>query len=148
MLKKISQIAALALIITAISGCQTTQHHGIKLKDEDLAGLKINKTTKAELVAKIGHPNYQPTYSKNTWYYVSVENAKRGFFKPSIKETEIYQAQFKNDKLVAFNKLDIEHNNNVHIVSAHEKSRGTELSLFEEFIQNIGRYNPKPQMPS
>ncbi|MBL0318191.1 MAG: outer membrane protein assembly factor BamE [Alphaproteobacteria bacterium] len=137
----------IVLLFTASSLCgclTTTTNRGYTLDEEALKQLSIGTTTKEEVLKTMGSPSTYNDYGDETWYYVSKEQQSVAFLKPKITKESVIAIHFNNDGTLT----DVKHYSekdmkDIVAVQEHTPTYGKDLSIIQQFLGNIGRYNSR-----
>ena len=136
--------AVLALILTAgiLSACsQTRDTHGNLLTQERIELISVGQSSKADVIRAIGTPTTKAAFNDDIWYYIGLETVRQGFLDPKVENRQIYMAQFnENGRLATFAPVEREALD-IPIVSRETPTHGTELTVLEQFVGNLGRFN-------
>lgn len=148
MTKKLLQITILALSVTLFSACVKNENitSGYKFKYSKLQDLKVGKTRKAVVQRKLGTPSMTSDFGNDIWYYMSSEYERVAFFKPKVLRQEIVAIEFNKDqtikKINEYSKDDIKE---ISVRSEITETEGHDLSILEQLLGNVGRFNPTPK---
>ena len=115
-------------------------------------GFVMDETLKAEVrpgvdnqqsVAEVlGRPTLVSSFDPNVWYYISMTEQQKAFFKPKIKDEEIFAVRFGDNGLVSETKtFTLADAMAVRPVDRTTPTRGKELGLLEQLFGNIGRFS-------
>ena len=133
----------LALALAAVSGCApTVANHGWRLDPTAVAQVQPGKSTQADVQHLLGSPSSVATFDNDTWFYVTQKTEVRSFYQSKVEAQDVLRIDFDKGGVVADlkrNGLDTAEN----IQPAPEKTRtlGNELTLVQQFVGNIGRFN-------
>ncbi len=138
-------VAALAL-----GGCATTVAQRGNVPDpEKLEQIKPGDS-KDSVAQTIGSPSTIGTFSDKRWYYISRKTEKVAFFNPSTVDQQVVEVVFDDkDKVVEVKKLNLADANDVDIVDRKTPTAGKSVTVIDQFLGNLGRFNKgsggKPQ---
>lgn len=137
-------ISAAALMIMGglITACsQTRNTHGNLLTQERIDMVQVGQFSRSDLVRAIGTPTAKAAFNDNVWYYIGLETVRQGFLDPKVENRKIYVAEFnEGGRLARFEPVEGEAMD-IPIVSRETPTHGTELTVLEQFVGNIGRFN-------
>lgn len=142
---RLSSVLALILLV----GCQMPdaisyppQVRGNKVEDDDLAQLVPGTSTRQDVQALLGSPTAKAAFDDNTWIYISEITRPVIGGHQGIEDQRVVEATF-NDKgvLTGLQKRSQADALPVDVVSAKTPSPGTEASLLQQLLGNIGRFN-------
>jgi outer membrane protein assembly factor BamE (lipoprotein component of BamABCDE complex) len=132
-------IAALAL-----SACvPQVSNHGYRLDEAALAQVESGRTTRDQVQQLLGSPSSITTFDGSVWYYVSQRTERLSFYQEEVVNQDVVAIAF--DDLGTVSSIDrhgLDRAQEVSLVDRETPTAGTELNVFEQFIGNIGRFNP------
>ena len=130
-----------SLALFAVACTPTIDQRGNRPLAERLAEVKVNQT-KTDVLALLGTPATTPPFSDDHWYYISSTIETFAFFAPDEISREVVAIDFnKAGRVTGIRKLSLANGKDVSMVSRETPAPGKELSLFEQFIGNVGRFN-------
>jgi outer membrane protein assembly factor BamE (lipoprotein component of BamABCDE complex) len=141
------RFAAFVLALSlAVSACTPTViTRGNLLTDTQVQKIQVQKSTRADVVLAWGPPTISPQFEPNTWYYVGEQTSQKGVFAPSVLKRRLVRVKFNatnNDTVVEVADLDPKEAKNITPVSQTTPAAGKEFTFMQQFIGNIGKYNP------
>ena len=142
-MKFLTNIILLITTIITLASCKSLESHGRYVSAEELDALKSIKASKSDVVNKLGSPNLKPSYSKNTWYYVSRIRAKRSLWGSKTDSQRVVKLVFKDNNLHKTYIMDNRQNDKITLASTITPTKGSDKSMILEFFNNIGRFNKK-----
>lgn len=139
----IAGVAGVALLVAALGGCT---------KDIDARGnlpttfaldkLAPGEQTRQDVRNLLGSPATTSVFDNETWYYISSQTTQYAFYPVEELERTIYAVHFDQRGILKdvtkLNQLD---GREVQIVSRETPTKGRELSIVEQLIGNLGRFN-------
>ncbi len=117
-------------------------HQGHEISSSSVAKLKINKSTKNDVVEILGDPSFSSTFDEDIWYYVAIKRTGVSAFSQGTAYYKVLQLNFKNNILRGIKTYS----------GSKEKGMfddnktpvyGDNMSAFRDFINNVGRFNQK-----
>jgi outer membrane protein assembly factor BamE (lipoprotein component of BamABCDE complex) len=135
--------AAAAALLLAAAGCSpTVSNHGYRPNAEVVAQIKPGVTSKEEVQRLLGSPSSLSTFSDQSWYYVTQRTEQLTFYQEKVAAQDVLRIDFDANGLVAdVNKRGLDVARNVVPASETTKTGGNELTLLQQFVGNIGRFN-------
>jgi outer membrane protein assembly factor BamE (lipoprotein component of BamABCDE complex) len=129
----------------ALLGCvpQVT-NHGYRFDEAALAQIQPGRTTRDEVQQLLGSPSSLTTFDGAVWYYVSQRTERMSFYQEDVVNQDVVSITF--DDLGTVTNVDrhgLEEAHQVSFVDRETPTSGSELNAFEQFIGNIGRFNPQ-----
>lgn len=125
-----------------LSSCVVNKKdHGYEHSSKNFSELKINKSTKDEVINVVGSPSTNSSFNDDTWYYVTVKTEKISLLKPEVTGHKVTKLQFKNDVLSSIAVQDSSDKKNLKFNKAHSPINGDDSGGFKDFFHNLGRFN-------
>lgn len=135
----------LALVVSALvmtTACVSIRdQHGyvIERGETELTALE-GIDTKESVLARFGEPSVRPATSDDVWYYINAATNTRAFYKSQTVSREIVVFAFNEDGTVAdVLEFDLEDGQQVAFNDRVTRTRGKELSFFEQLIGGVGQ---------
>lgn len=127
----------------AIAGCELPlQVHGNLPEDEQISKLEPGKQGRTDVANILGTPSALSTFQDDTWYYIGVKQTQFAFFDPDIKERNVLVLTFDDqDKLSGKQLYTQADTRNVDLVDKVTPTEGRSLTLLQQLLGNIGRFN-------
>ena len=138
-------IALFSFVLVFCCSCMIRQeHHGKELTKEALNKLKINKSTKEEVLDILGTPSSISTFNNNIWYYISLKKKGVSILNPKITDQVVIEIRFKNEILVRLKKYTNDELSSFKFNKQKTEVKGNESGVLKDFVRNLGRYNKDP----
>ena len=138
--------ALLAPVILTLAACSPTViTRGNLLSDSQLQKIEAQKSTRADVMQAWGPPTVAPLFEPDTWYYIGERTSQKGVFAPEVQKRRMVRIKFSpanNDTVVAVEDLDPKLAENITPVSKTTPAAGKDFTFMQQFIGNIGKYNP------
>ena len=137
--------AALALAGPLLGACAAElSTHGYHLDETALAQLEPGRTTQDGALQLLGSPSAVAIFDDNVWYYVSQRRERMSFYQEQVVDQKVVTVTFDEQGVVRdVARQDLDDAFEVSLVDRETPTSGNELSMFEQFIGNIGRFNPQ-----
>lgn len=139
--------AGVALAGLLLGGCTLFDApeipRGALVEKVDFDQLHAGTTTRQEVEELIGSPTTHATFDDNTWIYVTLTKnlVPMGF--PEVDKQQVVVLNFDEGGILQHVKVLSKKNAvRVSMVSATTPSPGTQISVLQEILGNVGRYNP------
>lgn len=104
--------------------------------------ISAGKSTRDEVLSKLGSPSSQSSFGEETWYYITDRKEAYAFLKPEVVEQEVTRITFDPSGVVSkvetYNKDD---GAEFSLVKRTTPTEGHQLGFFEQIVGNIGRFN-------
>ena len=143
-------IAIAALCALPLGACApTVATHGHRLDDDALAQVRPGRSTRQQVAQLLGSPSSLSTFDDSAWYYVSQTTERRSFYQAEVVEQEVVTITFDATGVVdAVDRRDLDDAREIELVERETATAGNELSVLEQFIGNVGRFNlPRDTVP-
>lgn len=122
--------------------------HGDSPDPEKLALLKIGETPYTQVRAVLGTPSAKTVFDKEYWLYISSVQERTAFFQPRETARRITVLKFdENGILQGIEEKDMADGISVAVSEEQTKTSGHSVSLIEQFIGNIGRFEQRRSGP-
>jgi outer membrane protein assembly factor BamE (lipoprotein component of BamABCDE complex) len=134
-----SGIAGLALVACT----PQVSNHGYRLDEAALAQVAPGRTSREEVLQLLGSPSSLTTFDGSSWYYVSQRTERMSFYQEEVVNQDVVAISF--DEFGTVSQVDrhgLDRAQEVSLVDRETPTSGSELSVFEQFVGNIGRFNP------
>jgi len=144
---RFSAFAVVVAVALATTGCASRLDTRGNLPDpERVAEIKPGKQTREDVADILGSPSSITPFGSDTWYYISKRTETFAFFKPEVTDRQILMVKFdKNGKVAGLDTIGLDAGRNVNPVERTTPTHGTEMTVLEQFIGNIGRFRKKNQ---
>ncbi|MGH6903863.1 MAG: outer membrane protein assembly factor BamE [Geminicoccaceae bacterium] len=132
-------IAALAL-----SACvPQVSNHGYRLDEAALAQVEAGRTSREQVLQLLGSPSSVTTFDGSVWYYVGQRTERLSFYQEEVVNQDIVAIVFDDVGTVSqIERHGLDRAQEVSLVDRETPTAGSELTVLEQFIGNIGRFNP------
>jgi outer membrane protein assembly factor BamE (lipoprotein component of BamABCDE complex) len=140
--------AALVLVATLAAACAPREEfRGAVLDEGRLSQVQPGKS-QAEVTQLLGSPSSTSTFSEagNTWYYISRATETTAFLAPEVVSQRVVAVDFdRGGRVRDVRQYKMEDGQEVPLVSRETPTKGKELSIMEQFLGNIGKFNSNRQ---
>lgn len=133
---------ATAFILLSVGACSPTTHmRGNMLEEEQITKIKPGIDTPSTVLNKLGSPTAKAPFDDKTWYYIGQETEKRGILDENVVDERIIVIAFNEDGKVA----SIEEKGNERVDTPYVRDKtptsGNEMTIMQQFLGNLGRFN-------
>ncbi len=137
--------ALLTLVALPLAACAPEiSTHGYRLDEATLAQLEPGLTTRDQALQLLGSPSSVATFDDRVWYYVTQRTERRSFYQEQVVDQQVVAVTFDDrDRISSIDQHGIDDAREIELVSRETPTSGNELNVFEQFIGNIGRFNPE-----
>lgn len=132
-----------AALMGLVSGCTpTVDVRGNVPPPERLAEVKPGKMTKNDVMALLGTPSNTSTFGDDTWYYISSTFESWAFETPTETERQVVKIDFDPaGRVTNIRTLGLKDGKEIDLVTRETPSPGRDLTILEQFLGNVGRFN-------
>lgn len=124
------------------------RNHGHRFDAEDLARIRPGISSEAEVAAVLGTPSARASFDERTWYYVNRRVEEETFYSSELTNQDVVRVRFDELGIVsAIERFDVDDARQVAFNEDATPTGGNELNVIEQFIGNIGRFNPPAAGP-
>ncbi len=129
---------------STLAACQSTvRTHGNRLAEEELARIRPGATSQGEVAALLGTPSARDPFDARNWYYIERRIRRSTFYNSTLTKQEVVRISFDDRGIVAAVEIfDVDDAHQVAFVEDETETGGNDLSLIQQFVGNIGRFNP------
>ena len=136
----------IALILLGLGACSLIQTprtlHGNKVDQDSLKELVPGTSTKKDVTSLIGSPTARATFDDNEWIYISETTHTRIGQLPGVLNQNVVVVNFTpTGTLRSVRQLDQKDGRDISIASGATPSPGSEASVLQQLLGNVGRYN-------
>ena len=137
-------MAALALAVVA---CSPRIDSRGNLPDPDkLAAIKPGKHSRNDVAEILGSPSSIAVFDQETWYYISKRTEALAFFEPEVAERQVVIVRFdKKGVVTGVETLGLGQGHAVEPVERETPTAGAELTIMQQLLGNMGRFNKVKQ---
>jgi outer membrane protein assembly factor BamE (lipoprotein component of BamABCDE complex) len=139
----VGRLGLAAMLAVGISGCaDNIDPRGNAPLPEALAQIEPGRVTRSDVVALIGTPATASLFGDDHWYYISSHFQTVAFYAPEELDRQVVVIDFdKAGTVTAIRKLGLQDGKEVAMVGRQTPAPGKELSLLEQLIGNVGKFN-------
>ena len=141
--RNLLQVAFLLLPLGACSVVETPRTlHGNKIDPDALKELVPGTSTKKDVTSLIGSPTARATFDDNEWIYISETTYSRIGRLPGVLKQDVVVMDFDpSGTLRRVKHLNEDDARDVSVASGSTPSPGSEASILQQLLGNVGRYN-------
>lgn len=136
-------VTGAALVALALGACtKDIDARGNLPTPFALEKLAPGEQTRQDVRNLLGSPATTSVFDNETWYYISSQTTQYAFYPVEELDRTIYAVHFDQRGILKdVAKLDQRSGREIQIVSRETPTKGRELSLVEQLIGNLGRFN-------
>lgn len=111
-------------------------------EDLNLSQVIKGQTSAEDVTALLGSPTSTSNFGDMTWYYITAKQEHVGIYAPEITEQKVVAIQFDATKRVSdIRTYDLKDGQPVTVVSKTTPTEGHDLTIMEQMLGNLGRFN-------
>lgn len=136
-----------------LSGCEAISPppipRGALIEKLDYDQLVLNSSTQNDALSILGSPTAHATFNDNTWIYISMTKDLVPLAHPVIDRQQVLVLNFDDGGVLRrMNVLNKRDAIRVSMAGGATPTPGTHISVMQELLGNVGRYNPMSSMGS
>ena len=136
--------AAMALAVLATGCAGETDTHGVLPDKTQISEIKPGVSSRADVTRLLGSPSTIAAFDKETWYYIGARTEQVAFFRPDVLEHKVLVVRFDKSGLVEeVRDVDATKAPEIQFVDRVTPTRGREMTILQQLIGNVGRFNEK-----
>ena len=139
-----NNIFALVVVGVCLVGCaRDINLRGNLPPAETISRLLIGEQTRQDVAEIMGTPSTTSTFANSeTWFFISAKTTQFAFYPIQEVERDIYALEFDQRGILKNIKtLGLSDGEKIEIVQRETPTMGRELSLIEQLIGNLGRFD-------
>jgi len=134
-------VPTLALMLVACETAVST--HGHRIDEQEIASIRPGVSSQGDVAAVLGTPSTLASFDDRTWYYVGRRTEEQSFFARKVAAQDVVRVRFDETGVVTgVDRFALADARDVDPVNDETPTGGNELNVVEQFIGNIGRFNP------
>ena len=132
-----------AACLCAAAGCSpTVTNHGYRLDPNLMAQIRPGVTSRDQVARLLGSPSSVGTFGDQSWYYVTQRTEQMSFYQSKVADQRVVRIDFDPSGVVSdVDQRGLQEARNVVPAKQVTPSTGNELTLLQQFVGNIGRFN-------
>lgn len=137
---RLGTVLAALIVFTSCSTTITT--HGHRVDPERLTLIQPGASTRDEVFQLLGSPSTVGSFDATEWYYITRTTERRSFYQADLLAQDVVTIRFDKNGVVSEVAVnDIVTARAVDPIDRETPTAGNELSVLEQFVGNIGRFN-------
>ncbi|WGF90550.1 outer membrane protein assembly factor BamE [Marinivivus vitaminiproducens] len=123
----------------------TTVNHGYRFNQEAFDQIEPGVSTRQDVASLMGSPTTFNSFSDTSWYYIEQKSERRSFYQSNLVDQRVVAIDFDPSGVVADIRLrGLDDARQVAVVERTTPTGGNELTVVQQFVGNIGRFNRDP----
>lgn len=146
--KPIRQLLAASLTLLVMAACTpTVSNHGHQIDPALLAQIQPGTTSREEVTRLLGSPSTIGTFDQESWFYVNQRSEATSFYQADVTQQDVVRIDFDANGIVTdVKKHGLEMAQAVNPDPNRTRTLGNELTVLQQFVGNIGRFNSSPEL--
>jgi outer membrane protein assembly factor BamE (lipoprotein component of BamABCDE complex) len=142
--RRAQALAALPIAALSLASCTSSiSTHGHRLDAAALAQIEPGQSVEGDVIQLLGSPSSLATFDDRTWYYVSQRTERHSFYHTTVVSQDVVAIGFDDQGTVSrVDRHDLNGAREIDLVDRETPTSGNEMSVLEQFLGNIGRFNP------
>lgn len=126
-----------------LGACESRVDSRGNLPDPELlASIEPGQMSRDDVSLLLGSPSSVAMFENETWFYISQRTETFAFFEPEVQERKVIIVQFDDaGVLKTVETRGLEQGQLIEPVERETPTLGNELTLFQQFFGNLGRFN-------
>lgn len=135
-----------ALVLIGAGGCVPVRDsRGYILNERALATITPGRDTRTTVLTALGTPTAVGTFQANNWYYIGTQTETVAYKEPVVLDQQVVAIAFTDGGVVTdIHRYSLADAIKINPTDRETPTRGREMSLLEQLLGNIGRFNPRP----
>jgi outer membrane protein assembly factor BamE (lipoprotein component of BamABCDE complex) len=135
---------SLAVALAAGACTPRIDQRGNKPDEDQVVLINPGVDDKNRVAELIGTPSVISTFNDRTWYYISKRTETVAFFDPETVDQEVLAISFDDNGVVDNMRIyGPEDGRTIAYVDRTTPTEGNELTLIQQLLGNLGRFNPE-----
>ena len=137
----------IALLALGVGGCSPqVTNQGHRLDRDPLAAIQPGVTSREQVYRQLGSPSSIGTFDRERWYYISQRIEQMSFYQREVTNQDVVTIEFDDSGIVSdVQSRDLSAALAVEPSPDSTLTLGNELTLIQQLLGNIGRFNTQPQ---
>ena len=137
-------LIGLSMTLAAAACTPRIDQRGNKPDEEQVVQINPGIDDKNRVAELIGTPSTISTFDDQTWYYISKRTETTAFFDPDVTDQEVLAIKFDDSGIVDSMKVyGQEDGRTIAYVDRVTPTEGTSLTILQQLLGNLGRFNPE-----
>ena len=141
-MKAMSRFLLIIISIFSLSACVVdNKNYGYDNEMNSFSHLKINHSTKEDVLSLVGSPSTHSGFDGDTWYYITVNTKKFSVLQSNVTGHKVTKLKFKQDLLTDIMVYDGSKKKSLKFNKTQSDIKGDDSGILKDFLYNMGRYN-------
>lgn len=147
MKRKTVLLIFLSCAVLAGAACTpTVANRGNLLKDDQIQKVQLGFHTRSDVLRHLGSPTTTAPFDDTKWYYIGQETSKKGILDPEVVDERVVLVKFDEQGTVQkIAELDAERID-LPIDRSKTPTHGQKITVMQQLLGNVGRFNPASEI--
>jgi outer membrane protein assembly factor BamE (lipoprotein component of BamABCDE complex) len=143
--KPLLQLGAVCLL-GAAACTPINSYQGFQAVDHSPSEVKVGEDTRSTVQSKLGSPTATGEFDKDTWFYISQNSERTGFYRPRVTKRDVTAIAFVKggDKVADIRTYTLKDGRVVAYNSRETPTRGREMTALEQLLGSISAAGALP----
>lgn len=132
------------LVGVCLAACTpVSAQRGNMLENYQLQEVKAGEHTRSDILRILGSPTTKDPFQDDVWYYIGQDTEKRGVLDSKVVKERIVIVQYDPDGYVGRIADVVDGRIEVPITRDKTPTYGNDLTIMQQLLGNIGKFNPQ-----
>lgn len=133
-----------ALALTLVAACTPiVATRGNLLSETKIGQIHPGISTRGDVEEYWGPPTTVASFDDKIWYYIGETTAQKGIYEPDVVRRQIIRVTFTpEDTVDQVAAIDPKNGQEIAFIDRKTPTAGKEFTAFQQFIGNLGKFNP------
>jgi outer membrane protein assembly factor BamE (lipoprotein component of BamABCDE complex) len=120
-------------------------NNGFVMDEDALAQIRPGAQNREQVAQMLGSPSSVAVFDDQTWLYIHRRTSQRlAFSEPTVLEQDVIAITFDptSGQVAEVRRLTLADGQNVEPIDRITPSPGKELTIMQQLLGNLGRFNP------
>lgn len=139
--------STLFVALLFVAACTPTSvQRGNFIENYQIELVEVGTHSRSDLLRILGSPTIESPFDPHMWYYLGQKTEKHGVFDPNVIDERVLIVRFDPETgTVASIQEDNSERIAVPITDEITPTYGNEVTIFQQFFGNVGRFNPNTE---
>ena len=122
----------------------TITNYGFVMDEDALSQIRPGAQNREQVAQMLGSPSSVAVFDDQTWLYIHRRTSQRAFLDPTVLEQDVIAITFDrtSGQVAEVRRLSLADGQNIDPVDRITPSPGKELTVMQQLLGNLGRFNP------
>ena len=136
-------VLGIVFLSSGLSACvETRENQGYVLENHHLDRVQEGMS-KEQVLGVLGSPTLTSNYGQEKWVYLGQRTTRVAFSRPDVIDQEVLELVFENDVVSDLQRRGLEDARDIAVSKEITPTEGNEITVLEQLLGNLGRFNPK-----